>query len=706
MFRPFFAVLLCLVAVSLCRAAADEAELFVSPSGNDAWSGTLPAPNAERTDGPVATIHQAQKVVRDLKGVATRPAGPIVVRIRGGEYRLKRPILFTPDDSGTAESPVRYEAYPGEHPVFSGGVRLTHWKIDADGWWHTTWPAVDGKRPSTAQLFVDGQRRFRPRLPKTGHYFIERELPPSAKAAGKGYDRFGFAAEDLRPDWHNVGDVEVIPTHQWTMSRLRIAAVDPAEQTVTFTGSTPSLSYWSKLAKGHQYVVENVREALGSPGQWYLDSKSGELTYVPREGETPDTTEVILPRLSHLVLLRGEPAAGRFVSHVELHGLDFAHAHWATPPAGQALPQAEVNLDGAVSAVGARHVAIVGCAVRHVGTYGMAFGAGCRDNRVESCELVDLGAGGVKIGATGAATWADLRVAPGEDAAILRNTVRDCTIAHAGRLHSAGIGVWIGYASHNLIEHNDIFDLYYSSVSVGWSWGYAPSKANHNVIRANHMHTVGQGVLSDMGGVYTLGVSPGTVVELNRIHDVEAHGYGGWGLYTDEGSTGIVMRNNLVYRTKTGSFHQHYGKENRIENNILVNSRLHQIQRTRMEEHRSFTFQKNIVYWTTGPLLASNWKDNRYLFDFNCYWRASGDHTFDFAGTSLDAWRAKGQDQHSIVADPLFVDPANDDYRLEPDSPALKTGFVPFDTSKAGRLTDRTLTKDLPPVPAAFFPVK
>jgi parallel beta-helix repeat protein len=245
------------------------------------------------------------------------------------------------------------------------------------------------------------------------------------------------------------------------------------------------------------------------------------------------------------------------------------------------------------------------------------------------------------------------------------------------------VGVWVGQSSGNAIVHNDIHHLYYTGVSVGWSWGYAPTSAHDNLVEYNHIHTIGQGLLSDMGGIYTLGVSPGTKLRFNHIHDVESYGYGGWGIYTDEGSTTILIENNVVYRTKTGGFHQHYGRENIVRNNVFAFSRDGQLQRTREEDHLSFTFERNIVYWDQGTLLSSNWKKDRFKMDHNLYWRVGG-KPFDFAGASLEDWRKRGHDVHSIVGDPLFVDPAKGDFTLKPDSPALKLDFKPIDLSKVG----------------------
>ena len=693
-----------LKAVTGVMRDAALADVYVSPQGNDAWSGQLAAPNSDRTDGPLATLPAAQRRVLNIRTGQPLRTRPVVVALRGGTYCLTRSLEFGPEHSGTAQAPVIYRAYKNERPVLSGARRVSGWHVDDHGRWFVDLEDVEAGQWTFSQLFVNDQRRFRPRVPESGYYKIARKLDPSDKAAGKGHDRFGFTPGEIRADWANLGDVEVMGFHHWAASRIPIAEVDTEQHNVTVQGRTTGNSYWAQFVEGHRYFLDNVKEALNKPGQWYLDRPSGRLTYLPRDGETRINTTVMAPRVRNLLLLRGDVVSRDWVQHLQFEGLTLAHANWSITPAGQSFPQAEINLGAAVAAMGARHIVFERCAVRHVGEYAMGFGPGCQHNRISGCELVDLGAGGIKIGSALPTGWGNTLGAPqDEEALVSHHTVEDCVIAHAGRLHPAAIGVWVGHSPFNVIRHNDVYDLYYSAFSLGWVWGYAPSQAHHNEVAFNHAHHIGQRVLSDMGCIYTLGVAPGTTIHDNHFHDVVSYGYGGWGLYTDEGSTGVVMTNNLVYRCSRGGFHQHYGKENRIVNNILAYGGEHQVQRTRTEEHTSFFFERNIVLWDNdSPLLGSNWKDNNFKLDHNLYWHAGKPVTFA-GGLSLDQWRAqRGQDVHSVIANPGFVDPGQDDFRLKPDSPALKVGFEPFDFTRAGRRMPITLTRDLPEIPAGF----
>jgi parallel beta-helix repeat protein len=293
--------------------------------------------------------------------------------------------------------------------------------------------------------------------------------------------------------------------------------------------------------------------------------------------------------------------------------------------------------------------------------------------------MVDLGGGGVRIGETAIPKF------PADECHT--HVLADNHMHQLGRVYPPAVGVFILQSGTNRIAHNHIHDLYYTAISVGWNWGYRETPCKENIIEFNHLHDIGQNLLSDMGAVYTLGPQRGTVIRNNLIHDVSAFTYGGWGLYTDEGSSDIVLENNIVYRCKNAGFHQHYGKDNIVRNNIFSFNLENQLMRTRPEPHISFIFTNNIVYFDSGNLLGSNWSNNNYRMDRNVYFdtrHPNAPGTVRFAGGSFEDWRKRGHDTNSIIADPQFVEPEKLDFRLKETSPALKLGFKPIDLSNAG----------------------
>jgi hypothetical protein len=333
----------------------------------------------------------------------------------------------------------------------------------------------------------------------------------------------------------------------------------------------------------------------------------------------------------------------------------------------------------------ARDVEFWDCAVEHIGMTAFWFRQACRNCLVEHTRMFDLGISGVRIGQE------ELVPEPERTVGI---RIDNCIIQSGGRITAPAVGVWIGHSADNVVSYCDIGDWFYTAVSVGWRWGYEASGAKRNRIEYNHLHHLGYGMLSDMAGVYTLGPSEGTTVSHNVVHDVSATWYGGWGLYPDEGSTGIVYENNLVYDVRDGCIHQHYGKENVFRNNIFAFSHEGQIALTRAEPHLSFTFERNIVYWDEGHLLGyAGWGNGaKVTLRNNLYWHV-GDKSFDCGGKTWEAWQAAGNDAGSIIADPLFVDPAQRDFHLQPDSPAKRIGFQPFDPGEAGVTGDTAWKK-------------
>ena len=164
----------------------------------------------------------------------------------------------------------------------------------------------------------------------------------------------------------------------------------------------------------------------------------------------------------------------------------------------------------------------------------------------------------------------------------------------------------------------------------------------------------------------------------NLVHHVNAYSYGGWGLYTDEGSSDIVLENNVVYDTKTGGFHQHYGREQRHPQQHLRLLPGDANRRSREDLKNSLTLLHNIVYCDNDQVLTRVWRNGDYHVDYNDYWTTAAAVPL-FDGRDFDQWRAtSGQDRHSILADPRFVDAGRRNFQLQPGSPALALGFRPI----------------------------
>jgi hypothetical protein len=615
-----------LLTIFLIAAIAPAATVYVSPQGQP------------------STLAGARDAVRALRQKGER--GRVDVVLRSGVYRLSETFVLTEEDSE-----VTYAAQPGERVVISGGRRIEGWKKGAGSVW--TAPAPWDFR----QLFVNGRRALRARTPTNGFYRID-----GASSQDKPF-LLEYRGDDIRKEWAGRG-AEVVALLAWAEIRMPIAAVDESTRTARLTADPRP----SNKEKDARYWIENTADALDSAGEWYLDRVAGAVSYWPASGENPARDEIVAPAITQLVRLQG-------VRNVTFRGLDFRHADWTMPPEGFADAQAAMQAPSAFEAVGAEGVTIEHCSFRHSGGYAVWFGRGCRRNRVVATEIADMGAGGVKIGETQQRQL--------ESERNFEHVVTDNEIHDLGVVYPSAIGVWVGQSSRNTIAHNHIHDLYYTAISVGWTWGYGPNQCNGNRIEFNHLHHIGKGMLSDMGAIYTLGMQPGTTIRNNVIHDVWSFTYGGWGIYPDEGSTGELIENNIVYRTKSAGFHQHYGRENVVRNNIFAFGSEFQMMRTRAEPHLSFTFEGNIVYFDSGALLGSNWSGDGVRMDKNLYWDARGGPV-SFGGKTLAEWREQGRDAASTIADPLFRNAANYEFTVLPNSPAWKLGWKQIDVSKVG----------------------
>lgn len=647
--------------------AASALTLHVSPEGNDASPG--------RADAPLRTLQGARDAVRKI----TKRGETIHVQFADGEYAIGEAVVFEPQDGGTPEHPVIYEAEPGAHPFFTGGATVTGFTKKCDGLWECRVPE---SWPRFEQLWVNGVRGIRARTPN--HEWFQAasaatEPVPGVKLAAP-LDRTALnlrpadipSLQGLTPE--ELHEVNAVVYHSWNVSRHRLAGVSFEGGTLQFTG--PARWAFFQMEPYHRVHLENYRAALDAPGEWFLD-RDRTLFYMPRVGESIETTKVVAPLTAKWLELRGDRAAGHPLASLHFKDLRFAHSLYTLPNEGWTDAQADAGLGAAIEAADAENVRFENCEITHAGAYAIWFRRGCRDSAIVHSHLHELGAGGVKIGES-------TMPKAGEETGGIR--VENCIIQEGGRYFTGAVGVWIGHSGDNSIVHNDIGDFFYSAISAGWVWGFKPSPANHNHIDFNHLHHLGWGVLSDLGAIYTLGPAPGTTIRGNRIHDIACYSYGGWGIYPDEGTSEALIENNLVYRTESGGFHQHYGEKNLVRNNIFADAREMQLRHSRSEDHLAFTFTGNIVLWKEGKLLGHldrGWLGSQVALSKNLYWRADG-QPFDFAGKTFAEWQAAGQDTGSLIADPLFIDPEHGDFHFKPGSPYAKIGFRPFDYSLAG----------------------
>jgi len=285
-----------------------------------------------------------------------------VVVLRGGTYVLPETLVFKAEDSETT-----WRAAPGETVVLSGGRPISGWKKAEGGLWTAQVP--DELRFN--QLFIDGKRRTRARTPNAGDFFrVDGQLTEDKPTKLK------FKEGDLKADWAARGDVEVVALQKWAELRMPIVSVDAATRTAVLSGDT----YKWIIESQARYWVENAPDLLDAPGEWYLDKKTGVLSYKPLDAEDPTKGVAIAPALKQLVRIEG-------AKQLRFEGITFSHADWSIGPKGYSDTQAAIDYAGAVQAQGAVGCSFENCVVSHVGGYGIDLSRGCKENRIVRCEV-------------------------------------------------------------------------------------------------------------------------------------------------------------------------------------------------------------------------------------------------------------------------------------------------------------------------------
>lgn len=673
-------------------------EFFISPEGSDANSGLQAEPGTP--DGPFRTLERARDAVRSWR--AEGGDGTVFVTLRGGRYELDCPFVLTPDDSGTPDAPVVYRAYAGEQPTLSGARRIEGWDVEELGEWKRWKVTVPGLWRLT-QLFVNGHRCKRSRLPAGDDCFTLVDEHTQDRA-----DRFGVRSGDIDPPWKLAGAEMILPL-SWRESHLQVKGFD-ARSGVLSTEAPALIVFGQNELNAAKYWLENIFEGLADSGQFHVDYDDDVIYYIPQFLETPEESVVYAPHLVSLVEFRGE-VQGQRVTDIRFEGITFCHTEWSYPADTGGAFQAAFTIPGALTFTAAQRCVLYNCTIRQVATYAVEFGLDCTDNAVIACSLHDLGGGGVKVvNELGRATpthdhrtnptdayWRDRMTPPaGTDLSAMprqKVTVSDCVVRDFGKIFLSAIGVLVGDAAGCRIRHNEIHHGNYSGISLGWTWLYNyDTRAGDNRVEYNHIHDINTGrILSDIGGIYTLGPQPGTQLRGNVIHGIHRAAYGNWGIYHDNGSSFILAEDNILYDCSYGAYHINDARDLIARNNLILlqnDPSGTPLNWSKDAGFRTLTASGNVIVGHAPQVFGWGSFNGHVRFARNTYWGDFGDVSLAVLGPNrltVAEWMERGFGRDELAADPLLIDGRNGWPTLRSDSPAItKQGFKPLELSRVG----------------------
>jgi hypothetical protein len=522
--------------------ATVQAIFYASPNGTGI--GTIDSP---------MSLPAARDKVRTMTSGMT---GDIIVYLRGGTYSLGSTFTLTAADSGTNGFNVIYQAYTGETPIISGGRVISGWTLhdSAKNIYKAVVPALN-----TRQLFVNGVRATRARGERNPQGFTK---------TATGYTTPSTGLYANMASWRNVSDIEFINFWEWKSFKMGVASISGRNIAMR--------QVWKDVNPASITWIENAYELLDSEGEWYLSRSTNELFYKPRANENMATVTVVAPVLETLISTSGTLANP--VHHIQFYGITFSYATWLAPsldgynPSQGGTVYVNPNRNATPSNLEFRAVNNIRFernVFTHLGATAVSFEYGAQNNTFIGNKFEDISGGAVRIGgvsdagATGAAV-------------VKNNTFRNNYINKIGLEYQDCCAVFVGYTDGTIIDHNEIQDVPYTGVSVGWGWSHTnlPNLRNNRV--SNNLIYDFMNVLRDGGGVYMLSRQDGTVINNNYIH----HNRNEFGtIYLDAGCENITISSNvLAYNFSNYIFIQNsqsndaYNAWNNTVTNTFVNN--------------------------------------------------------------------------------------------------------------------------------------
>ncbi len=666
-----------------------EIVLYASPDGDDSGSGSI--------DMPFKTINGVKNYLKSMKD---NIGSPVTVYLRGGIYSVDSPICFTDDDL----SDVTFKAYKNEKVSVSGATPLTGFtestvnnvrcftkKLDTsvDNWYFRSLFSADTEKNICITRYPESGS-FEIKDVDTADNLFTQENTCWEESFGN--TSFNAYVEDIKVQIPDGGDAYVRVIHRW-MDELSLVT-EYEDDCGKVRMSRPASA---KIESGDVYWFENVFAALDSPGEFYLEAETGILYYIPFEDENADTLTLYRPNTEFLLTVDGADS-------IKFEGISFCNTEWSlSVPADDGSLRAKSNIDSfqgstdstaAINISDAKGIEFVGCDFLNLGNCAIMFSSGSKDCKIENCRMKN-------IGSTAIAIWGE-NLPEGDENIISGISVNNNHIEAYGRHTYESVGVHLTYAESCNITHNEIHDGYYSGISCGWMWGHEYQVTKDIAIDDNLIYDIGQGWLGDIGGIYTLGEQPGTTLRGNVIVNVRCGtsktSYGGNGIYTDAGSSYLLIENNLVYDCSANGINiGGNNKKNTVRNNIAAfcaQSQLNPGSGSTECVGIPCIATNNIFYSCCSPAILDI-NPGAFAESNNIMWDAQrGSRVFFNAGYNGDFERcdrlskrvalANGFISNDIIADPLFVSAEARDFTLREESPASSVGFVAWDISNAG----------------------